>query len=476
MTSDPRRWRSLPIILAATFMALFDVFVVNVSAPSIQRDLHASSGGLELVLAAYSFTYAIGLVTGGRLGDLFGRRRLFAIGMAIFTAASLLCGLAPTIGMLIGGRLLQGAGAAAMTPQVLALITVGFPAEERTRAFAFFGATVGLGTVAGQILGGALLQLNIAGLGWRPIFFINVPVGIAAVIGAVRLVRESRAPAGERIDPLGLVTLTAGLAALVVPLVLGRNAGWPLWTWVSLAGSVALLSVFAWWERVLERRGGSPLLRPELLRVPAMVNGIAITAAYYCFFGGFLLVFTLFLQNGLHDTPLQAGLTLAPLGVAFASSSLAGRRLAARFGAISMVTLGTVLSGLGLLVLAVSVNTAGVGVATLPLRASLVLTGIGNGLVIPLLLGAVMTAVPSRMTGAASGVLTSTAQLSISLGVALIGLLFFQRVPSSGIGAATAESLFCDLGLVVVASAMSFTLSRLRREPLLEGPALQEAA
>src|SRR5437660_2897483 len=180
LPDDPRRWRSLPIILTATFMALFDVFVVNVSAPSIQRDFGASSGGLELVLAGYSFTYAIGLVTGGRMGDLFGRRRLFVVGMAVFTVASLFCGLAPTIDILIAGRLLQGAGAAAMVPQVLALINVGFPAAERARALSFFGATVGIGTVSGQILGGVLLQLDIAGLGWRPIFFVNVPIGIVA--------------------------------------------------------------------------------------------------------------------------------------------------------------------------------------------------------------------------------------------------------------------------------------------------------
>jgi EmrB/QacA subfamily drug resistance transporter len=457
---DPRRWRSLPIILTATFMGLFDVFVVNVSAPSIQRDLGASSGGLELVLAGYSFTYAIGLVTGGRMGDLFGRRRLFVFGMAVFTVASLLCGLAPSINLLIAGRLLQGAGAAAMVPQVLALINVGFPVAERARALAFFGATVGIGTVSGQILGG-VLQLDIAGLGWRPIFFINVPIGILTVTGALSLVPESRAAHVEPLDPLGLLGLTVGLGALLAPLVLGRSEGWPAWTWASLATSVVIVAGFLFWERSLESRGGAPLLRPGLLRLPAMISGLGTSAVFFCFFGGFLLVFTVFLQAGLHYSPLRAGMTFAPLGIGFASSSLVGRRLAARFGA-AVITAGTILSASGLVALSLAIATAGLATGAGELVPPLVLIGLGNGLVIPLLIGAVLAGVPADSSGAVSGVLTTTMQLSLALGVALIGLLFFTRISSAGIAAATSESLFCDLGLVIAGAGLSLTLPRRR--------------
>ena len=456
---DPRRWRSLPIILTATFMGLFDVFVVNVSAPSIQRDLGASSAGLELVLAGYSFTYAIGLVTGGRMGDMYGRRRLFAGGMAVFTVASLVCGVAPSIGTLILGRLLQGAGAAAMVPQVLAMINVGFPAHERARALSFFGATVGLGTVAGQILGGVLLQIDLFGLGWRPIFFVNLPIGIAAITGALRLIPESRAARSEPLDPVGLVTLTLGLGTLLAPLVLGRTEGWPVWTWLSLAASPILLSGFVLWERMHEERGGAPLLRLSLLRLPSMVSGLGMSAAFFCFFGGFLLVFTVFLQTGLHDTPLRAGMTFAPLGFGFATSSLLGRRLMLRFGT-AVVTAGTIISAAGLLTLTLALTAEGLHIGTTPLVIGLLLSGTGNGLVIPLLIGAVLAGVPADSSGAASGVVTTTMQLSLALGVALIGLLFFPRIASAGIAAATAETMYATLGLVAVAVALSFTLPR----------------
>ncbi|HEV7679479.1 MAG TPA: MFS transporter [Candidatus Dormibacteraeota bacterium] len=460
---DPRRWRSLPIMLTALFMALFDVFVVNVAAPSIQRDLGASSGGLELVLAGYSFTYAVGLVTGGRMGDMFGRRRLFVGGMAMFTVASLLCGVAPNIAVLVGGRLLQGIGAAAMVPQVLAMINVTFPPSERARALSFLGATVGIGTIAGQILGGALVQLNIAGLGWRPIFFVNLPVGILAVTGALRLLPESRAHRSQTLDPVGLVTLTAGLSALIVPLVLGRNEGWPLWTWGSLAASAVLLSGFALWERDLERRNGAPLVPPQLLRLPGISKGLAITAAYFTFFGGFLVVFTVFLQTGLGDSPLRAGMTLAPLGAAFAFASIAGRRVAARYGA-SALTAGTVLSAIGLLTLSLVIATSGLQASIVAMVPGLVVIGLGNGLVIPLLIGTVLAHVPVESSGAAAGVLTTTQQLSLALGVALIGLLFFTRLPSAGIAGAASVSLFVDLALVVVASALTLTLPRRRAQ------------
>jgi EmrB/QacA subfamily drug resistance transporter len=464
LVGDPRRWRSLPIMLTALFMALFDVFVVNVAAPSIQHDLGATSGGLELVLAGYSFTYAVGLVTGGRMGDIFGRRRLFVSGMTLFTVASLLCGLAPSIGILIGGRLLQGAGAAAMVPQVLAMINVTFPPSERPRALSFLGATVGIGTIAGQILGGALVQLNIAGLGWRPIFFVNVPVGILAVTGALRLLPESRAERHQPLDPVGLVTLTAGLSALIVPLVLGRNEGWPLWTWASLAASAVLLAGFALWERDLEEREGAPLVPPRLLRLPGLSKGLAITAAYFTFFGGFLVVFTVFLQTGLGDSPLRAGLTIAPLGAAFAFASLTGRRVAARYGVITL-TAGTALSALGLLALSVVIATQGLHTGVAAMVPGLVVIGLGNGLVIPLLIGMVLAHVPVESSGAAAGVLTTTQQLSLALGVALIGLLFFTRLPSAGMGSAASASLFVDLALVVVASALTLTLPRRRAQP-----------
>src|SRR5580698_5831472 len=257
---DPRRWKALPVLLAATFTSLFDIFVVNVAAPSIQHDLHASSSTLEMVVAGYSFSYAAGLVTGARLGDLVGRRRMFTIGLRIFAVASLIAGIAPNSAVLVAARRVQGFGAAAMIPQVLALLTANFAPEERPRVFSLFGVTVGLGTVLGQILGGVFLHLDILGWGWRPIFLVNVPIGLIAIVLARRLIPESRPDKADRLDPLGVVLLTAGVGGLTAPLVLGQAQHWPVWTWISFVVGSALVVAFVWWEHRLGERGGHPLL------------------------------------------------------------------------------------------------------------------------------------------------------------------------------------------------------------------------
>src|ERR1700683_4439407 len=255
---DPRRWKALPVVLSATFMSLLGIFVVNVAAPSIQHDLHASSSILEMVVAGYSFSYAAGLITGARLGDLVGRRRMFTIGLGIFAVSFLIAGIAPDSTVLVAARLAQGFGAAAMIPQVLALLTADFSPEERPRVFSLFGVTVGLGTVAGQILGGVLLHLDILGLGWRPIFLVNVPTGLYPIILARRLIPESRPDKADRLDPLGVTLLTAGVGAITAPLVLGQAEHWPLWTWISFAAGSALIGSFVWWESRLGARGGHP--------------------------------------------------------------------------------------------------------------------------------------------------------------------------------------------------------------------------
>ena len=334
---DSRRWVALPVLLSATFMSLFDIFVVNVAAPSIQHDLRATSATLQLLVAGYSFSYAAGLVTGARLGDFYGRRRLFIFGLLLFAGASLLCGMAPTAGLLLAGRLAQGLGAAAMVPQVLALATVNFPPEERPRVFSLFGATVGMGTVAGQVLGGVFLKLNILGLGWRPIFLVNVPIGITAAVLARRLLPESRPPLADRLDLLGVALLSTGLGAVIVPLVLGREVHWAAWTFASLTAGGLLLAAFLAWERSLGQRGGHPLLPLDLFEHRAFSVGLLVNLGFFAFFGSLLLTLTVFLQEGLHDSPLRAGLTFGPLGIAFALSSLAGRPLQQKFGTATII-------------------------------------------------------------------------------------------------------------------------------------------
>ncbi len=459
---DPRRWRSLPLILTATFMALFDVFVVNVAAPSIKSDLAVGDGGLELVVAGYSFTYAAGLVTGGRLGDLLGRRRMFVLGMGIFTVASLLCGVAPDETVLISGRLLQGVGASVMVPQVLAIISTAFPPAERARAFSYFGLTVGLGAASGQVLGGVILNADIFGLQWRPVFLVNVPIGIIAVIGTLRLVRESRSTVAERIDPLGLVLLVGGLGALLVPLVLGRSQGWPAWTWVSLVSAVPLLAAFAAWELRLDRAGGAPLLRLSLLSGRPVLVGLAINLGYFAFFGSFLYALTLFLQTGLGDSPLRAGLTFAPLGVAFMISSILGRPLAARHGS-RVLTAGTISTLVGLVGFMVTVQSHGLSTTTLDLVPWAALCGVGNGLVVPSLIASVLAGVPGNQAGAVSGALTTTQQFANALGVAAVGVVFYDRLQSHGSVSAMTSALVVDIVLVAVSMGLTMLLRRAPR-------------
>src|ERR1700760_1992764 len=254
----PRRWLMLPVVLLAMFMAGFDLWVVNVAAPSLQRDLHVSDAALELIVGGYAFMYATGMVTGGRLGDLLGYRRMFMIGVASFAIASLLCGLAQSAGELVVFRLLQGLTGAAMVPQILALITATFPVHERSRALSWFGVTIGLAFVSGQILGGLLLQANVLGLGWRAIFLVNVPVGAAALIAAALVVPHARGHRRPRLDPPGAAGVSASVALALVPLTLGHDEGWPVWTWVCLAACVPVFAFTLAWERRLHPPRGPP--------------------------------------------------------------------------------------------------------------------------------------------------------------------------------------------------------------------------
>jgi MFS family permease len=439
-TYDPRRWKALPIVLSATFMSLFDIFVVNVAAPSIQHDLHASSSILEMVVAGYSFSYAAGLVTGARLGDLVGRRRMFTIGLGIFAVASLIAGIAPNSAVLVAARLVQGFGAAAMIPQVLALLTANFAPEERPRVFSLFGVTVGLGTVLGQILGGVFLHLNILGWGWRPIFLVNVPIGLIAIVLARRLIPESRPDEADRLDPLGVVLLTAGVGAITAPLVLGQAEHWPLWTWLSFGAGSALVAAFLWWERRLGARDGHPLLPLSLFEHRAFNSGLLVNLGFFGFFGSVLLTLTLF-------------------GVAFALSSLKGRSLHARYGR-DIISVGAAAALLGVIGLLVVVTVSGLSANSLELSPVLAMIGIGNGLVIPLIVQGVLLSVPAHRTGAASGILTTTQQFSMVLGIAAVGTLFFAREASAGIVSALQFGLYADIALVAFAFAMTLLLPR----------------
>ncbi len=422
----PQRWKLLPVLLSAMFMAMFDYFVVNVAAPSLQHDLGATEAGIELVVGGYGFAYASGLITGGRLGDLFGHRRLFLIGMLAFTAASLLCGLATDPAFLVIARILQGATAAAMVPQVLALINVLFPPHERARAMAGFGATIGIGAVAGQVLGGVLLDADLFGWGWRTIFFINVPIGLAAAALAARWLPGHQSRGTARLDPVGAVGISLSLALVLVPVTLGRPEGWPVWTWVSMLAAIPVAASVLRYEARLGRRGGAPVLNVELLRERVFAAGMVIGGGYLTFFAGFMLCLTLLLQNGFGLSPLRAGLAFTPLGVAFAVSSLYARRLGRR-----VVTIGAATSLAGLLLTVLTLAVRGDHTSVGWLIPGMVVVGLGNGLALPSIVTAVLMRIPNRQAGMAAGALTTAQQFGNAIGVTVLGTVFFSVLGSA---------------------------------------------
>jgi len=463
---DPRRWLILPVLLVAMFMAQFDLYVVNVAVPLLQRALHADQGALELIVGGYAFTYASGLITGGRLGDLFGHRRLFLSGMLAFIAASLLCGLAQSPSQLVWARLLQGLTAAALVPQVLALITAVFPAAERPRALSWFGVTMGVGAVAGQVLGGGLLEVNVFGLSWRVIFLVNVAVGIAALLLAGRLLPESRAAARPKLDFLGALGVSGSLALVLIPLALGRTEGWPVWTWVSLAAAAPVMVVALRWERALSGRGGQPLLDVGLFHDRAFNWGLVVNVEAFASFFSFLFTLTVVLQSGLGLTPLQAGFTFAPLGVAFALASITAKRFIARHGA-RVITLGAAFAAVGLLLLLVVLKISGGATSPPQIIGPMILVGLGNGLAVPALIGAVLAGVRTEQAGAAAGVLMTSQQFASAIGIAGIGSIFFQALGTNtgtaGYVSAFEWSVAFSMGLALAASIMSTQLPGTKR-------------
>jgi EmrB/QacA subfamily drug resistance transporter len=427
--ADPRRWLTLIILLLAAFMNLLDVSIVNIAIPSIQRELNASYADVQWALAGYTLAYALVLITGGRLGDTFGRKRLFLIGVTGFTIMSALCGAAQSPGQLIAFRVAQGAMGAIMVPQVLAVIQVIFSPAERIKALAGFGVTAGLGTVSGPLLGGLLIQHNLFGLDWRPIFLINVPVGILAVIASAVLVRESRAPRPPKLDPVGVVLVSAALLLLLYPLVQGRQLGWPGWTFVSMAASAPVFALFVWWEQVKTRRDGSPLVPLRLFSRREFSAGMAIALTFFLGIASFGLVLTLFLQLGLGFTALHAGLTFLPFSLGILVSSGAAARLAPRFGR-GVTMIGALIMAGGMAGLIATVHHYGAAVTTWELVPGLVGAGLGLGAVIAPLADIVLDRVPHKDAGSASGVFNTGLQLGNSIGIAVIGVIFFALLGS----------------------------------------------
>ena len=442
--ADPRRWIALFVVLTAAFMVLLDISIVNVAIPSIQRTLDASFGEVQLVLAGYQLAYAVVLITGGRLGDIFGRKRLFMIGMGGFITASALCGLAQSPTMLIASRVFQGLMAALMYPQVLSVIQVSFPPRERGSAFGVFGATIGIATIAGPLVGGLIIGNGVGGTAWRWIFLVNVPIGLASLVAATLLLRESRAPSAKRLDLIGVAIVSVGLGLLTYPLVEGRDAGWPAWTFIALALSLPVLVAFVVFER--GRQDRSPLMELSLFRVLPFRVGVVLSGLFFSCIPSFFLTFSLVLQIGLGYGALHAGLTTMPFAVGSALASTASARLAPRLGS-SILQAGSLSLVAGLVGLILTLHEAGPQVSSLQMAPSLFVCGVGLGLVIAPLLNVILAGINPRDAGSASGVVTTIQQVGGAIGVAIVGVIFFGLLGSradtvsSGVNASLTQQL-----------------------------------
>nr|WP_312866456.1 MFS transporter [Streptomyces boluensis] len=446
-------------VLLGAALPLIDFFIVNVALPTIDHDLAAGPALLELIVAGYGVAYAVLLVLGGRLGDTAGRRRLFLIGMVAFGVTSLACGLAPDAWTLVVARVAQGAAAALMLPQVLATIQAATQGARRARAMGLYGATAGLAMVAGQILGGFLVSADVAGTGWRSVFLVNVPVVLLGLVLAVRYVPESRSEKPAPVDVPGTLLLALALITLLAPLTEGRAAGWPLWTWLSLAAFPLATAAFFLVERRADRAGRTPLVPPSLLRLPGLRRGLALILPFSLGFGGFMFVIAVALQQGLRMGPVDAGLALAPMAVVFFFGSLAGPRLTRRYGS-RVVTVGGLVQGVGIALLAVTVWRGWPDTGILALTPAVSLAGLGQALQLPVLMRIVLSDVPAERAGVGGGVMVTTQQTALTLGVATLGTLFLALIPAYGMRDALLAALLGQLALIALTVLLSLRLPR----------------
>jgi MFS family permease len=453
-----RRWWVLAIVVAAQFMFGVDAFIVNVAIPTIAIELQASPAQIEAVIAVYLIAYATLVVTGGRLGDIYGIKTVFLTGVLGFTATSLWCGLAQSGPELIAARLAQGAAAALMVPQVLATLHLLFPDQSRGRAFGIYGIVLGVSGAAGFVLGGLLVTLDLAGLGWRAVFFVNGPFGLIIIVAALRIMPSVPRRAGTRLDIAGAVVLFAGLLCLIGPLLFGHDAQWAPWVWLVMAMGVVILTVFPRFERMIANRGGMPLIDLALLSDAAFMRGL--TAAFCFFFANlsFYLVMTIFMQQALHVPPLQAGLVFLPLTLTFA---IASRHSAVRtrHRGTRVLIEGCMIQMVSLAVLAVLVASVEAP-ATILLALVLAMFGYGQGLVMAPLSSAVLSTVKPASAGSGAGMYGTTAQIANAAGVAAIGAVFFaiEAVSSAQMALSVSSVLF----MLSIAACAGF-LSWMRR-------------
>jgi EmrB/QacA subfamily drug resistance transporter len=426
---DPRHWIGLAVLLTAIFVATLDSFIVFVAIPSISSDLGATFSQIEFVVAGYTLTFALGLITSGRMGDRFGRRRMFLIGFAAFTIASGLCGLAPTASSLVLFRILQGFAGAVLAPQVLALIRVTFVSpRDRATAFAWMGVAIGMGGVLGQVLGGFVVSADILGLHWRPVFLINLPVGLCALLVAPFVLDESRAAGVQRLDLVGAALSSLGLGMLLFPLIEGREAGWPAWSLITLVSSIAVLALFMAHQHRKTLDGSTPLVDTGLFRDRAFPVGLVLVLLFYGTISPFILSYSYLTQIGFNLSPMKSAIYFSPMAITFVITNLS----VGRFGgtdARRTLFAGAVLAAAGtLLSYAACALIPAASFTPAYVIPGLIVLGIGQGLFMTPVVNAVLTEIPDAHTGAASGVLNTAQRVGNAMGVAILEIPFFAAL------------------------------------------------
>lgn len=462
-----RPWLMLTTLLLGQLMGVLDVLIVNVAMPEIGADLHASGATLQLVVGGYTVAYAMLLVTGARLGDLYGRRRMYLLGVVLFTMTSLACGLAPNSLSLVIFRFLQGAGAAVMVPQIMSVIQMRFSGAARAKALSAYGAVLSTGAVLGLVVGGVLVNADLFGATWRPVFLVNVPIGLLLMFLVPKLVPADEARGTRRLDFLGLAIATPAVFLVVLPLVLGRELGWPVWAFVGIALGLVLAGVFVTVERRIAAAGGDPLVNLAVLKSPGIGAGMSALTCSQVAYGGFLFIFTLHLESGLGDGALQAGLTYIPMAATFGLLGFTWRKLPAGLKHL-MAPIGAALCAVGYVGIAVAMQSGGQDSALM--WVSLMVIGAGLGFSAAPVLTQALVAVPMRNAADASGVLTTTVQLGQVIGVAAFGTLFLALyTPGSGAtasaGALTVSSYsIAILALVGVVAGLALSRSVVRTQ------------
>lgn len=458
-----RRWTGFAVVLAAMIMNLLDSTIVNVAAPSIQRDLHTSSSALEWVAAAYTLAIAVGLLTGGRLGDRYGRTTMLMIGLSGFVAASAACACAWSPGSLIAFRVLQGLSAALLTPQTFGLIRDLFPPDQIGKAFAAFGPVIGLSTVAGPVVAGLLIKADLFGTEWRSLFLINVPLGVFALIVGSRVLPAGLTRRQVRLDPLGTVLIAVASFLLVFPLVDGRAQGWPTWIFGVLAAAVPVLGAFALQQRRRVRRGATPLVELSVLAKRSYLSGVIFTLVFFGAIVGYSLTMGLFLQVGLGFTAMHASLYLAASAVGAFLGSGIGAWAATAIGR-PILHIGLTISAGGATLLLVSLHLASGAPGAGALLPGLAVFGFGMGMIFVPLFSIITGEIEDHEVGSASGLLEALQQLGSSLGVAVLATLFFSRLRIADVGRSAVEAtLVVTLVLLAVAFALGWLLPRRAR-------------